>query len=238
MDTAVTQSTSKLKFVGREKAYWKEWRQNHKESVKATKAKTRAKNKAKYDAYDKEYKRKWYQRNKQRISQASKGTYPQRREAILARLRAKPISEEQRIRRKAYLRQWHLSNHPKVLVSRRKWTASGKEKICQDKWRKQNPGKIIASRHKRRALKKAATINLKSIERWIQSVRSKPTAVCYYCQKSIPSKKIHFDHIIPLSRGGAHSVENLCVSCQPCNNRKHAKSVQAFVITGQQILSL
>jgi Restriction endonuclease len=200
MDTADAQPTQKLKYVGREK----------------------------------EYQREWYERNKERID----STYPQRREAILARLRATPISEANRLRKKAYLKQWHKNNRDKVLASRRKRAASGKHKAYHDKWRKENAGKWYAAQHKRRALEKAATINLKSIEKWMQSVKSKKVSTCYYCQKPLPSEKIHFDHIVALSRGGSHSVENLCVSCRDCNCSKHAKSIQAFVVTGQQILSL
>ena len=43
---------------------------------------------------------------------------------------------------------------------------------------------------------------------------------CAHCGSN---KKLHLDHIIPLSRGGNHSVGNLQMLCQHCNNSKHAK---------------
>jgi 5-methylcytosine-specific restriction endonuclease McrA len=92
--------------------------------------------------------------------------------------------------------------------------------------------------HRRRALLATSKINLRSIKQWITEVKSKQSANCYYCGKRIPTKLIHFDHIVPLSKGGPHSVDNLCVSCSSCNLSKSTKSVQAFIVTGQQILSL
>jgi 5-methylcytosine-specific restriction endonuclease McrA len=32
--------------------------------------------------------------------------------------------------------------------------------------------------------------------------------------------KIHFDHVIPYSWGGADTVENLQILCQRCNQRR------------------
>jgi len=43
---------------------------------------------------------------------------------------------------------------------------------------------------------------------------------CAYCRVE---PGITRDHIIPLSLGGAHVIENLVPACRPCNSRKHAK---------------
>jgi len=174
------------------------------------------------------WRKDYYQRNKSKW----------KTDPVKSRAKALKWYRENKAKVLANVKAWSIKNPEKVIAARARWNKSEKGKASRDRWNKQNPGKLIARQQKRRALKRAATVNLKNIERWIQSVRSKQTAICYYCQKPIPSEKIHFDHIVPLSRGGAHSVGNLCVSCQPCNNRKHAKSVQAFVISGQQILSL
>jgi 5-methylcytosine-specific restriction endonuclease McrA len=43
---------------------------------------------------------------------------------------------------------------------------------------------------------------------------------CQYClEPSLPSK-LTLDHIVPRSRGGANSWENLVACCFACNNRK------------------
>ena len=49
---------------------------------------------------------------------------------------------------------------------------------------------------------------------------------CYWCRKKM--KKVTQDHVIPLSKGGAHTAENIVASCHSCNCRKHAKIVTLF----------
>lgn len=43
---------------------------------------------------------------------------------------------------------------------------------------------------------------------------------CQYCGKALPSGELTLDHVIPRSRAGDSSWENLVASCNPCNNRK------------------
>jgi len=46
---------------------------------------------------------------------------------------------------------------------------------------------------------------------------------CYLCGIRCTRRNITLDHIIPLSRGGAHTVENQRVACRSCNSKKGAK---------------
>lgn len=43
---------------------------------------------------------------------------------------------------------------------------------------------------------------------------------CQYCLVSHPPGRLELDHIIPRSRGGPNSWENLVAACHACNNRK------------------
>ncbi len=43
---------------------------------------------------------------------------------------------------------------------------------------------------------------------------------CHMCRKKCKPSEIHLDHVIPLSKGGTHTLENLRVSCAPCNLSK------------------
>ncbi|MBL8212023.1 MAG: HNH endonuclease [Bryobacterales bacterium] len=47
---------------------------------------------------------------------------------------------------------------------------------------------------------------------------------CQYCGKTLPSGELTLDHVIPRSRAGDSSWENLVASCNPCNNRKGSRT--------------
>lgn len=43
---------------------------------------------------------------------------------------------------------------------------------------------------------------------------------CALCQEYMPEGDRTFDHIIPLSRGGSHAIENLRLAHSECNRRR------------------
>jgi len=43
---------------------------------------------------------------------------------------------------------------------------------------------------------------------------------CQYCGNALPSHELTFDHVIPRSRGGRTTWENVVAACAPCNLRK------------------
>src|ERR1700752_5004513 len=43
---------------------------------------------------------------------------------------------------------------------------------------------------------------------------------CQYCGELMPSGELTLDHVIPRSRGGASTWENLVACCHPCNRQK------------------
>ena len=59
---------------------------------------------------------------------------------------------------------------------------------------------------------------------------------CEYCrsQEQYSPDPFSVEHIIPLSKGGANTLDNLAFACQGCNNRKYT-SVEAFDSVSQSI---
>jgi 5-methylcytosine-specific restriction endonuclease McrA len=47
---------------------------------------------------------------------------------------------------------------------------------------------------------------------------------CQYCLHTFPSSELTLDHVIPRSRAGETSWENLVTCCHPCNNRKGSRT--------------
>jgi 5-methylcytosine-specific restriction endonuclease McrA len=43
---------------------------------------------------------------------------------------------------------------------------------------------------------------------------------CQYCGEVLPSSELTLDHVVPRSRGGSSTWENLVACCHPCNRRK------------------
>ena len=46
---------------------------------------------------------------------------------------------------------------------------------------------------------------------------------CFYCGLKV--QKITLDHVIPISKGGRHSIGNLVAACMPCNASKGNKFI-------------
>jgi len=47
---------------------------------------------------------------------------------------------------------------------------------------------------------------------------------CQYCHKTLPSSELTLDHVVPRSRAGETTWENLVACCHPCNNRKGSRT--------------
>ena len=47
---------------------------------------------------------------------------------------------------------------------------------------------------------------------------------CQYCHKVLPSNELTLDHVIPRSRAGETTWENLVACCHHCNNRKGSRT--------------
>lgn len=52
---------------------------------------------------------------------------------------------------------------------------------------------------------------------------------CPYCHEVL--EETHLDHVIPLSRGGVHSWENVVLACPGCNTRKSARTPEEWCVT-------
>ena len=134
-------------------------------------------------------------------------------------------------RKKEGARYRSRENGKKVMkFANAKYRANNKDKIkAKDSKYSASPkgrAKSIAKYHFRRARKISATIgDHQAIFQWQKKWRSYKRVICYWCGSSVAGKMAHADHIVPLSKKGAHSIENMCISCASCNCRKSAKAL-------------
>lgn len=68
----------------------------------------------------------------------------------------------------------------------------------------------------------------------IIDLKRKAKNKCFYCKKKC---KLTLDHIIPLARGGTHSIDNIVFACLSCNCSKkstmpndYAKKIGMLII--------
>ncbi len=47
---------------------------------------------------------------------------------------------------------------------------------------------------------------------------------CQYCGRKLPMGELNLDHVVPISRGGKSTWENVVSSCLTCNSRKRNRS--------------
>lgn len=57
-----------------------------------------------------------------------------------------------------------------------------------------------------------------------QNIYLRDKCTCQYCGKKFPRSELNLDHVIPRSRGGRTTWENIVCSCVPCNLRKGGRT--------------
>lgn len=107
-----------------------------------------------------------------------------------------------------------------------------REQRIQDalKWQKQNPDRVAVRHAKRKARESgyrvAPAFQTRALERYRRC--------CAYCgvKLDLSDRKtptgLHWDHVIPLSRGGRNTEGNLLPTCSRCNLGKGANFLMEF----------
>ncbi|HLZ51372.1 MAG TPA: HNH endonuclease signature motif containing protein [Candidatus Acidoferrum sp.] len=70
-----------------------------------------------------------------------------------------------------------------------------------------------------------------------RAVRSRAHGRCQYClmHESLQGATFHVEHVIPQSKGGESTLENLALACPGCNLHKTDKTTAADPPTGEQV---
>jgi hypothetical protein len=129
-----------------------------------------------------------------------------------------------------YHKQYRSDNAEQVSAIKSDWFKRNKErvaprmKITGKRWKENNRDKVRMSGRTSMARRKAriravgGTHTAADIELQFRSQKGK----CWWCEKKL-GKTYHVDHRIAISKGGTNWPNNICISCQHCNESKHNK---------------
>lgn len=116
--------------------------------------------------------------------------------------------------------KWRADNPEKLAEQRAKMPEYGRE------WRARNPDKVLDWTHKRRALKaKTASVPVNRSE-----VAERDNWRCHICGQKVTRKNWSLDHLVPLSRGGTHTMDNVALAHLRCNLRRGRGSLPAQLL--------
>lgn len=111
----------------------------------------------------------------------------------------------------AYHRAYRVKNKEGLAAQKRKYEASHKA-----------PPEIGVRRAQRQRARKLGNGVFDVTTKEMERMRNSP---CVYCGAI---GNIHIDHVVPVSKGGSHSIGNLQPLCQRCNQSKSANFYSVF----------
>jgi 5-methylcytosine-specific restriction endonuclease McrA len=97
---------------------------------------------------------------------------------------------------------------------------SDKEKTRKRNYALENPETIRMAAARRRA-KLAGSRSYLIIKKDLRKLKSNS---CFYCG----GQSAHIDHVIPISKGGQHSIGNLVAACAFCNISKNDRFIMEW----------
>lgn len=132
-------------------------------------------------------------------------------------------------RYKAYHAAYQVANRHRTIARLKKWRRDNPERNKEHgrKWRAENPHLVVIKEQRRRARIKGVGGDLSPDihARLMDLQRGK----CAVCGTPISKGFRHLDHIMPISKGGTNTDDNVQLLCPTCNLSKSAKHPVDFM---------
>lgn len=208
---------------------WKDRSEFHKDSQKKDGLNPRCKKCMKIATH------KWYEENTEQAKDARKKykeknpeyykEYSQKNRDKIFRYKQR---EDVKIKARAASSRWTKNNPEKNAIRVRNWAKNNRKKVNEiyERWRRTHLEVSREKARKRRAFKKGNGGDL-SLRDW-QEILETYGNICLCCSKraeETPEGKLTQDHIIPLSKGGMHTKNNIQPLCLTCNVVKGIKII-------------
>lgn len=157
-----------------------------------------------------------------------------------ARDRAKAWYYANKDRALTRIRQRAKTKRVEVLATQARWREKNRQRLREQQlqYYRKNYSVHLNNCAKRRARKKSALTDPKAISEWMAKIRNQSWVRCHWCGTKVAGNQVHFDHVVAISRGGAHAIDNLCPSCSDCNQKKHNRLIADWICNGQTFLPL
>ena len=148
---------------------------------------------------------RWYAANRGAARDTNRRWYAANPEAARAAARrryaANPEAEREASRR------WRAAHPEAKRESERRWLASHPE--------------TKRALHQRRRARLAGVPTTLSTGQW-EAIKAQYKGRCAYCGKK--PKVLTQDHLVPISKNGAHALGNVVPACRSCNSKKGTKA--------------
>jgi 5-methylcytosine-specific restriction endonuclease McrA len=148
--------------------------------------------------------------------------------------KVKAYNEANRAKTAERSRAWALANPERVVSNRVTWLAANRERHAKTRlaWERSHLDKCRLKCEKRRALKYANTPldEMLTSAEWL-AILAQHDGHCAYCGKK--TERLTLDHVIPLSKGGKHSKDNVMPACLHCNVTKGTRILEAGRTAGR-----
>jgi 5-methylcytosine-specific restriction endonuclease McrA len=164
----------------------------------------------------------FYQANKTYYAEYSKKHRAENPEIYSARDKKYYRQNSETIKERS--REWYWKNLDRARENRRKTYDSDREAYIEKtrRWKRANRERAnqsdLQSIHRRRA----RLLSNGAYQISDKDLRRLYALPCTYCGEL---ESIQLDHIVPIARGGSHSIGNLAPACRTCNASKGTKTI-------------
>ena len=132
--------------------------------------------------------------------------------------------ESHKEERKAYLRQWHKDHKEEQVKYRHQWYAEHREEQAEYRRQYNQDNPEVARKHNNLRRARMMNVTIEPIDE--QKIYGLYGHVCIYCGSK---NNLVLDHVVPLSKGGPHSEDNLVIACGSCNCSKGTKFLEEWI---------